>query len=124
MFGLQRPSPLRPQARMQRLNHRFAKGCLTFVGGVVEHPTNGGAVPGCFTGSGPLLGCFQTATNLSNGAAISPDPLEDLAHHAGLLPHDLKAGLSVPLLFSDVAVAVGSAPQHTHLPDLCSMPLP
>src|SRR5690348_6830667 len=123
MFGLQGPSPLRSQSRMQRLNHRFAKGCLTFVSRIVEHPANGGTVPDRFARSGPLLGCFQTTTNLSNGAPISSDPLKDLTDDTCLFPHNLKAGLSGPFLFGDIAISIGSSSQHAHLCDLCSMPL-
>src|SRR6266480_2049556 len=71
MFGLQGPPPLRSQSRTQRLNHRFAKGYLAFVSRIVEHPANRGTVPDRFASSGLLLGCFQTTTNLSNGAPIS-----------------------------------------------------
>src|SRR5712691_102184 len=123
VFGLQRPPPLRSQSRTQRLNHRFAKGGLTFVRRVVKHTSNGGTVPDCLAGSGSFLRRFQTATNLSNGAPISSDPLKDLANHAGLLPHNLKASLSSSLLFGDIAIAVRSSTQHAHLSDLCSMPL-
>ncbi len=123
VFGLQRSPSLRSQARMQWLNHRFAKGCLALVGGIVKHAANGGTIPDRFAGSCPFLSCFQTATNLSNGTPISSDPLKDLANHSGLFPLNLKAGLSRAFLFGDIAIPVGSTPQHTHLPDLCSMPL-
>ena len=123
MFGLQGSPPLRSQSRTQRLNHRFAKGCLAFVSRIVEHPANRGTVPDRFASSGLLLGCFQTTTNLSNGAPISSDPLKDLTDDTCLFPHNLKAGLSGPFLFGDIAIAVGSSTQHTHLANLCSMPL-
>src|SRR5512135_20146 len=109
MFGLQRPPPLRPQTRTQWFNRRFAKGCFALVGRVFEHAANGGAVPHRFARSGPLLGRFQTTTNLSNGAPISSDPLKDLTDHTCLFPHNLKTGLPGTLLFSDIAIPIGGS---------------
>jgi hypothetical protein len=58
VFGLQAPPALRSQARTQWLNHRFAKGCLALVSGIVEHAANGGAIPDRFAGSCAFFGCF------------------------------------------------------------------
>ena len=123
VFGLQVPPPLRSQARLERLNHCFAKGCLAFVSRIVEHPANRGTVPDRFAISSLLLRCFQTTTNLSNGAPISSDPLKDLADDTCLFPYNFKAGLSGPFLFRDIAIPIQSSSQHTYLSDLCSMPL-
>src|SRR5712691_8907481 len=123
MFGLQGPPPLRSQSRTQRLNHRFAKGCLAFVSRIVEHPANRGTVPDRFASSSLLLVCFQTTTNLSNGAPISSDPLKDLTDDTCLFPHNLKACLSGPFLFGDITIPIRCSSQHAHFSDLRSMPL-
>src|SRR5205085_663746 len=106
VFGLQGPPPLCSQARTQRLNYRFAKGCFPLVSRIVEHPANGGTVPDRFASSSLLLGGFQATTNLSNGAPISSDPLKDLTDYTRLFPHNLKAGLSGPFLFRDIAISI------------------
>src|SRR5205085_11581664 len=123
MFGLQAPPSLCSQARTQWLNHGFAKGCFTLVGRVFEHAANGGTVPNGLASSCSFLDRFQTATNLSTGASISSDPFEDLADHAGLFPHNLKAGLSSSFLFRHIAIPVRGSSQHAYLSDLRSMPL-
>lgn len=91
-------------------------------GRIVEHASNGRAIPGRFAGSCPLLCSLQATTNLADGAAISSDPLKHLANDPCLLPYNLEAGFPGPFLFGGRAIAIRSSPQHTHLANLRSMP--
>src|SRR6266700_1763402 len=122
MFGLQRSASLGSQARSQRFNGGFAKGCFTLVRRVFEHATNGGTIPNGFAGSCLFFRRFQAATNLTNGTAISSHPLKDLANHPRFFPDHLKAGLSISVLFADITIAIGCPREDTHLANLRSMP--
>ena len=50
-------------------------------------------------------------------------PIKDLADDACLFPARSQSWLLQPLLVRDIAIPIRSSTKHTHLSDLCSMPL-
>jgi hypothetical protein len=57
---------------------------------------------------------LQPPADLTDRAAVAPDPGEDLPHHARLVLDDLVRRLAAALAPADVAVAVGRAAQDVH----------
>ena len=65
----------------------------------------------------------QAPHDFADRGALPSDPLEDLAHHTGLLRHDLEAGCPATLVPTEVPVTVGCAGEHTHDASLRAVPL-
>src|SRR4029434_2000344 len=120
---LQRPSPLRPQARVQRLWAGLAQGRRAHRGRRFSHPPDHTALPAPLARARHLARPREPATALANRQAVATAPGQPLADQTGFVWHDVIARLSTSLVFRDVTVAIRRAAQHMHGTGPCCMPL-
>src|SRR5258708_32239870 len=101
-----------------------AVGCRALVGGVLQHLADRPAVPAAVARSRETALGTQTARNLANGEALSPDPVEDLADHARFIEDDLIVRQVHSLRFAEIAIPRGWMDERTHLSSLSRMSAP
>jgi hypothetical protein len=82
------------------------------VSRVLEDQPDRRPIPGRFSGPRGDAVASQASADLTDGAPLLADPLEDLPHDPGLFGHDLIARLAATLVLADVAVAVRRAAEH------------
>src|SRR5260370_39709304 len=91
-----------------------AGGCRALVGGVLPHLADRPAVPAAVARSRETALGTQTARNLANGEALSPDPVEDLADHARFIEDDLIVRQGPSLRFADITITRGGMDERSH----------
>jgi len=101
-----------PQPGRQGTDPCLAERRGALVGGVFEQAPHGGPIPALLARRGSMAGPPQPTADLADAESLHADPVEDLAHHLGLIVDDLVAGLATPDMPIKIAVAVGSAGQH------------
>jgi hypothetical protein len=104
---LPRPSPLRPQARSQRVWAGLAQGRRAHRGRRLAQPPDHPALPDPLARAGHRARPGAPATDRANRQAVAAAPVKPLADQSGCVWHEVRARLSTPLVLRDVAVARG-----------------
>jgi len=121
--GLERTMALGAPPGPHRLQTGLTNRRDSLVGGIVQDAPYHTPLPPGLARARHLAGLGQPTADLANGQAVVADPGTALAHHAGFVRDELRAGLPTALVLGPRALPLGGPAAHIARPALGRMAL-